>query len=420
MMRTAAPVAAMVVFSAVAHALVIVTISGEGVQLELHYSEAYFLWIFLGLSAGASLYQSLTDSRRRVRIALVAHGLIFLALQTFLLELPTIEMMLGLSIVLAVSIYEPHPGNQWSAVAIGVVATANRMRMVLDDAAVEVSVISLHLVPGLILCVVGVAVAQMTRYRELLISTQRGYNRLDRTIGQLSRLNQEYQDSLIRVESESMESERKRITRDIHDVVGYTLTNNIMLMEAATDMARLNPLGVTRMLSEARENAQEGLRRVRETLYGLRERHDTTPQGPSAVSKLVKTFHAATGIIVDTHFTNVPLQLPPMVDFTLYHIVQEAMINAYRHGEASRIWIILSVTDGMLEITVKDNGKGAKAVEAGIGLQGMLERVTRLGGCLRWSAATDGFSIEATLPMRRRSDEREDSSSVDRRSESLR
>jgi signal transduction histidine kinase len=250
----------------------------------------------------------------------------------------------------------------------------------------------------LALMAVGLAVSLMSSYREQLISPQIGFNRLDRSIGQLTRVNQEYQDSLLRVETESAERERNRIVRDMHDVVGYTLTNNIMLMEAAADMARLNPLGVSRLLNTARGNAQEGLQRIRQILYTLRSHHSSPLHGISAVAKLIDTFRTATGIRVTTSFGNVPIQLPAGMDSTVYHLVQESMVNSFRHGQASRIDVMLSVNDDVLEILVTDDGAGAEQVTTGIGLNGMRERVTRLGGTISWEGGNCGFRIRATIP----------------------
>ncbi len=401
-------------YTAIAHGVAAVVILGPATRPTLHYSELDFLWIFLGVSIGLAACEHLLRSRRWTRFALTGHCGVILLIQMFLPDLPVVEVLLALCLVMSITLYERFPGNEIWALSFSVLAIANRIRLVAGQGGADPGLLIAHAGPGLALCVVAVALSRMTRYREELISLQHGYSRLDQTIGQLSRLNQEYQDTLVRVESESTENERRRITRDIHDIVGYTLTNNIMLMEAATDMARINPLGVTRMLNAARENAQEGLKRVRQTLYALRERHEAAPQGPSAISKLVSTFQTATGITVATSFTNVPMQLPSMVDFTTYHIVQEGLINAFRHGNASRIEVILTVVDDSLRVVLTDNGVGAKGVKAGIGLQGMQERVGRLGGDVRWSAGNHGFTIAATIPLRRRDDGSEDTSAVDR------
>jgi len=243
-------------------------------------------------------------------------------------------------------------------------------------------------------------------YREQLIETSIYGNRLEQAIGKLTRANTEYQDYLIKIEAESSEKERKRITRDIHDVVGYTLTNNIMLMEAATDMARMNPIGLTKLLNTARENAQEGLEQIRESLYSYRRETDFIPYGLNAVNKLIKTFELATGIKVETDYCNTPLTVSIDIDSVIYHVVQESIINALRHGKATSIRIQMNIHDVGIHVYVHDNGNGiddsSGNVHKGIGLKGMEERLTNVGGDLSFGNVIDGFLVQVSIPIQTR------------------
>ena len=383
------------------HGLVAAVVGfGDG-AVHLHFSERDFLWIFLSVSCASSIVASLARSRRATRIALIIHGAVFLAIQTLLSERPALWGLLGLSVLLAVALYERHPVNLIGSSILLVLAVPSPIRYAVEAPGNTLLALAEQIGSFVAMAVAAVAVCVAARYREELATIQEQHRRLDHSIGQLTRLNQEYQDTVIRVESESAEAERKRITRDIHDVVGYTLTNNIMLMEAAIDMARLNPLGVSRMLNVARENAEEGLQRVRDTLYSLRLRQEDTPYGLASIQRLVSTFSLATGIRVETNFSNVPAMLPPGIDVAVYHLIQEGLINAFRHGKASRIDVILSVAADELHVRVSDDGVGSAETVAGIGLRGMSERVARYGGSVRWSGSTDGFIVTATVPFRR-------------------
>lgn len=236
------------------------------------------------------------------------------------------------------------------------------------------------------------------RYRETLIDTQAEAARLDALVDRLTRANLRYQEYATSVGESSTENERKRITRDIHDIVGYTLTNNITMMEAITDTMRLNPLGVAHLVEVARANAQEGLARARDALHQLRGRDIGYPRGKEAILRLTTIFEQATGVRTEVAFTDVPWQFAEELDSALYHVVQESLINSFRHGKATVIRLFLSRENGRILLRVRDNGLGAESMSEGIGLSGMRERLEKLGGDLTAGNAPGGFDVVASVP----------------------
>lgn len=250
----------------------------------------------------------------------------------------------------------------------------------------------------LYVCVACVA-SGLIHYREQLVVATGDLERLDNAVTQLTRTSMSYQEYAQNAAERSQEEERQRITRDIHDIVGYTLTNNIMMMEAATDMIRRNPLGVTSLIDAARENAQEGLEQIRSSLYRLRSQEISPPSGLTAIDRLVRIFQKATGIEVTIDYSDTPLTISPTVDSILYHYVQEGLINSFRHGRATKIDVTSSRVSGDLVVVVRDNGKGTSSTSEGIGIRGMRERAGKVGGTVDyWSDAT-GFTIRLTLPL---------------------
>ena len=405
MKRVPGPIVAVSSYSVIVHLLILLAFLQPASRIDLHASEVDFLWIFLAISFCLVWIGAFSPSARQTRIGFACHVLVYSALQGFFRGHPVLDFLLGSALFIPVGLYERFPVN--ARFAVGGILVSSLARAHASGAHILLPLASLPTLVGipLALAAIALAVSFMSNYREQLISTQIGFNRLDRSIGQLTRVNQEYQDSLVRAEDEVAKRERDRISRDLHDVVGYTLTNNIMLMEAAADMARLNPLGVTRLLNSARENAQEGLERIRETLYTLRSYRPSLLHGISAVAKLIQTFQTATGIKVTTSFGNVPVQLPAGVDYTVYHLVQESLVNSFRHGHVTRVDVMLSIVDDSLKILVTDDGAGSGQVAPGIGLNGMLERVSRHGGTITWEGGTNGFRIRATIPLEKAIDE---------------
>jgi signal transduction histidine kinase len=171
-----------------------------------------------------------------------------------------------------------------------------------------------------------------------------------------------------------------------------------MLMEAALDMMQVNPLGLPATIETARRNAEEGLARIRQALYDLRRQDTPMPVGMRAVRRLASVFEQATSTRVRCEFGGVPLNIGDDVDSALYHIVQEGLINSFRHGRATEVSVIFWMEDGAVGVRVRDNGRGSQDVVEGIGLKGMRERVEKAGGSFDARPVAEGFLVEARIP----------------------
>ena len=246
---------------------------------------------------------------------------------------------------------------------------------------------------------VAVAFSYLVRYRELTITLSAERDQLERSVVQLTRSNLAYLDYALDARQAGVEQERLRITRDIHDIVGYTLTNTMMLMEAAQDLMVDNPLGLPMLIETARTNSQEGLNRVRAAMYQLRERTAQPPVGLSNVARLCRIFAQATGINVTCDVGTAPLSISREVDSAIYHLVQESLVNSFRHGRATEIRATFRCEHRTLLVRVDDNGGGAVQVREGIGIQGMRERIEGVGGTVVVTNALVGFRVQATLPL---------------------
>ena len=249
--------------------------------------------------------------------------------------------------------------------------------------------------------VFGIAV--FSRYREELVQRENDVERLDGAVLRLGRANTSYQQYALDAEERSAEIERQRITRDIHDIVGYTLTNSIVTIEAAVDMIRIDPLRVPALLQSARENAEDGLTQIRQSLYRLRSRHNEKPTGIAGIGRMVRNFGKAANIEVDLEIGGVPpLHLDENVSYITHHFVQEAIINSFRHGRATKVLVMLYWSEEQFIAKVWDNGPGAPAVfKEGIGMSGMRERAAQVEGDISFERVIDGFSIALSIPRRR-------------------
>ncbi|OHD70579.1 MAG: hypothetical protein A2177_05865 [Spirochaetes bacterium RBG_13_68_11] len=203
------------------------------------------------------------------------------------------------------------------------------------------------------------------------------------------------------IETESTEKERSRITRELHDTVGYALTNVIVMMNAAHVLLRDDPDSLDDLFAKTRTQAEEALAETRSTLRRLREIRPLGPIGLQAIWHLTRGFQGATGVEVRLNLGNLPWSFGRKLDAVIFRIVQEGLTNAFRHGKATRVRINLWQTEGEIIVSVLDNGRGVAPgteVADGIGLTGMRERLSEYGGDIRLRSAVDGFELAATIP----------------------
>lgn len=219
----------------------------------------------------------------------------------------------------------------------------------------------------------------------------------DRSIASLLSANLDFQNYALEAGERSTMAERKRLSRDIHDIVGYTLINLRMMLEAAIDYACGNER-LAQLLAEARDQTQGGLTETRRVLRSFREMENAKPEGIASIQKIVSSFTRATGIAVEVNYGNIPWTLGSL-NSIISHIVQEGITNAIRHGGATSIQISFWIVRDRVHVKVSDNGAGAPEVKPGIGLEGMRERLEPIGGELLVQSSEYGFSLIAEMPL---------------------
>jgi signal transduction histidine kinase len=242
----------------------------------------------------------------------------------------------------------------------------------------------------------------LSRSQYSLAENRERTKRLGYAIENLSKVNKDLQDYAELSKSVSAEEERNRITRDMHDLVGYALTNVIMLMNATRAVLSDKPDRLPeamQMVEQTRAQAEDALQEARQILYQLRAVASNDPIGLQALARLVKVFSQITHIEVSFHYGNLPMSNGERIDKTVYQIVQEGLTNVVRHGKADRITISLWQTEEDILVSVRDNGTGAYMLREGIGLKGMRERLSLLRGDVDAHAEPYGFVLTARIPV---------------------
>jgi two-component system sensor histidine kinase DesK len=184
-------------------------------------------------------------------------------------------------------------------------------------------------------------------------------------------------------------AERERIARDLHDLLGHTLSVVVLKSELAQKLMSRDPARAMQEIAEVERISRQGLADVRQAITGYRS------SGLAAEIEQVRETLTAAGI--ETTIEARPVQLAPAQETALSLALREAATNVIRHAGASSCHIRFYAQDGSALMEVQDDGKGAQA-PFGHGLTGMRERIQSLGGALQLDTAR-GTRLMITLPL---------------------
>jgi two-component system, NarL family, sensor histidine kinase DesK len=191
--------------------------------------------------------------------------------------------------------------------------------------------------------------------------------------------------------------ERLRIARDLHDLLGQSLSLITLKAELSRRMLHTDTPRAAREMAELEAVARQSLSDVREAVAGYRQ--------PDLAAELgvARQLLTAAGLSCQIT-TSADLRLPADVDTVLAWTVREGITNVVRHARATRAAITVTAAaagaGGRVAAEITDNGTGPLAGPAGCGLAGLSERVRQLGGNLMAGPApAGGFRLQVTIPV---------------------
>ena len=199
--------------------------------------------------------------------------------------------------------------------------------------------------------------------------------------------------------------ERLHIARELHDSLTHQISVIKVQAEVAVHLARKRGEQVPESLLAIREAGREAARELRATLLALRDDDKTPPRGLDHVPDLVRSART-TGLDATLTIEGHRNDVPAAVDRTAYRIIQESLTNITRHASAATASVRIDYRPDALAIQVDDDGNARPDTVPvpGVGLLGMRERVTALGGRLRAEPRGEGgFTVHAELPVDRTS-----------------
>jgi two-component system sensor histidine kinase DesK len=190
--------------------------------------------------------------------------------------------------------------------------------------------------------------------------------------------------------------ERERIARDLHDLLGHTLSVIVLKSELAAKLLPAEPDRAAREVADIERISRESLHEVRRAVQGFRTA-SFDDEVVRARGVLQTAGIAVEGALAASDSTATP-GLPPRIELALAFVLREAVTNVVRHARATRCRLSLARDGPVVRLEVEDDGVGGEAVD-GSGLHGMRDRLREVGGTLERDGRR-GTVVRASVPER--------------------
>ncbi len=195
----------------------------------------------------------------------------------------------------------------------------------------------------------------------------------------------------VQIERLATLGERERIARDLHDLLGHTLTGIVVRAQLIRKVAPSDPARAAAEAADVEQLARDALTEVRAAVSGWRH------HALDAEIDIARDVLTAAGVELLVH-TDTPVSMSPAVEAAVALAVREAVTNVVRHAHARVCTIGIVTADDDVRVTVADDGRGTGAPD-GSGLSGMRERITALGGHVDRRMG-GGTTLTVTVPAR--------------------
>ncbi|GAA0182499.1 sensor histidine kinase [Clostridium sediminicola] len=222
------------------------------------------------------------------------------------------------------------------------------------------------------------------------------YDDVRRYSYELEKAKMEIEEYSKKVEELTSLQERSSIASEIHDTIGHKLTALLIQMEAAVRISSVDVEKSKELMSSSLQNLRESIEILRQTVHNIRpvEYSHLLKRIENLIDKLKKDTNIDVGLSV----TGQPFQISPGVELVIYKNIQECITNSLKHGKADIIKIELIYSIKEINLKVIDNGIGCEKVNFGMGLNGMKNRTSFVGGKLE-IYSKNGFIVETNIPI---------------------
>jgi signal transduction histidine kinase len=206
---------------------------------------------------------------------------------------------------------------------------------------------------------------------------------------------------------QSQDEERRRFGRNLHDSIGQHLAVIKMDLDAMNGLGR-EDLTQPELVAQCMHAVNECLKETRTMSYLLHPPLLDEAGFESAARWYVDGFAQRGGIQATLNLPKKMERLPRSVELALFRVLQESLTNVHRHSGSSTVAIDVEVENETVTLAVRDAGRGipeqvlkrfVETGNAGIGLAGMRERISDLGGQLQVQSTATGTLLRATIPL---------------------
>ncbi len=219
----------------------------------------------------------------------------------------------------------------------------------------------------------------------------------------MRRLGARLDSERVAAEASARALEHQRLTRELHDIVAHGVAVMVVQAGAAQELVHTDPDHASSLLDQVQRTGEQSsieLRRMLDLWGGEHPELDPQPR-LTDLPDLLERVQAA-GLRTELDSSTAAEEVAPGIQATAYRVVQESLTNALKHGSRSAVSVKVRSEDGVLAVSVDDQGGSAAQEQDGVpghGLYGLKERVRLVGGSLQAGPHGSSWRVQALLPL---------------------
>lgn len=232
---------------------------------------------------------------------------------------------------------------------------------------------------------------EVTKYKNAVAQLENKNNTL-------AGINRALAEELAVAKKLAISKERNRVSKELHDIIGHSLTIVISLLEMSKLIVRNDRLEAKAKVIHTREIVRDGFSELKKSLSGNLSSKINVYKLIEEIDKMGKEIETF-GTHVEVVARHSGESIEPKCYDAIYRICQEGLTNAVRHGQAKNITVGIRFNESGLDLIIADDGKGCTGLTKGNGLLGMEQRVIELEGSLSCGSPDgEGFNLHIKLP----------------------
>lgn len=245
-----------------------------------------------------------------------------------------------------------------------------------------------------------ILLSYISRLYSTKVEAQQLYDKLRVSDEKLIEVNKELEGYVESIEELTLLKERNRISREIHDSVGHTLSTAMIQLSAMEAIAEKEDSSMKDMVGNLRAFISESFQDVKRAVRELKPDEYDNYQGILRIQEVCKNFERMSGVEVKVIISKSDWNLSTKQINHLYRMTQEVLSNSLKHGKATMVKVIMNFAEDEFVISFNDNGVGTdKIVESGLGLRSIRERAEEIDGLVDMkSSEGNGFFVKVIVP----------------------